>query len=175
MLWAGQSESIHVFVFWSFALAQPLYDLIGRNAEFLVAHGAGVTDLLALVVLLSLAPPLVLVLAEAAIGFISVAAKRWFHRIIVATLVTLVLLPLFKRIDPDAVLLPLVGSLVVAIASTAAYAVWPTLRTFCSVLSPAVVIFPVVFIFFTPVERLLFVDMRRNARAFSSRERRPSS
>ena len=64
-------ESIHLFVLWSFAVAQPLYDLIGSNAEFLVAHGAGVTDLLALVVLLSLAPPLVLVLAEAAIGFIS--------------------------------------------------------------------------------------------------------
>jgi hypothetical protein len=36
-LWAGQAESIHLFVFWSFAVAQPLYDLVGRNAEFLVA------------------------------------------------------------------------------------------------------------------------------------------
>ena len=64
---------------------------------------------------------------------------------------------MFKRIDPDAVLLPLIGSLAVAIAFTAAYAVWPTVRSFCSVLSPAVLIFPVVFIFFTPVERLLLV------------------
>ena len=41
-VWAGQAESIHLFVLWSFAVAQPLYDLIGGNAEFLVAHGAGV-------------------------------------------------------------------------------------------------------------------------------------
>ena len=52
-------------------------------------------------------------------------------------------------------LLSLIGSLVVAIAFTAAYAVWPTLRTFCSALSPAVVIFPAFFMFFTPVQLLV--------------------
>jgi hypothetical protein len=44
--WAEHSESIHLFVLWSFAVAQPLYDLIGGNAEFLVARGElEITDL----------------------------------------------------------------------------------------------------------------------------------
>jgi hypothetical protein len=171
-VWTGHSKSLHLFVLWSFAVAQPLYDLIGGNAEFLVAHGAGVVDLIALVVLLSLAPPLVLVLAEAAIGLISPAARRWWHRIIVALLVALILLPLLKRIDPDAVLVPLIGSLAAAIAFTVAYAVSPTVRSFCSVLSPAVLIFPVIFIFFTPVERLL-LGGREKERAGLQLERTP--
>ena len=171
-VWAGHAESIHLFVFWSFAVAQPLYDLIGRNAEFLVAHGAGVIDLIALVVLLSLAPPLALVLAEATIGLISPAARRWLHRIIVELLAALVFLPLFKRIDPDAVLLPLIGSLAAAIAFTIAYAISPTVRSFCSVLSPAVVIFPVFFIFFTPVKHLL-LGGREEERAGLQLERTP--
>src|SRR5262245_49086040 len=54
---------LHVATLAGFAFAQPLYDLLGRNAEFFVSHGCGRGDLLLLIGALSLLLPGVLVLA----------------------------------------------------------------------------------------------------------------
>ena len=46
-------------------MAQPLYDLLGRNATFFIAHQADGRDLLLFCILLSFALPLALTLAIA--------------------------------------------------------------------------------------------------------------
>jgi arylsulfatase A-like enzyme len=54
-----------------FAVAQPLYDLLGRNATFFIAHQADGRDLLLLSLLLSLGLPLALTLAVATLGVLN--------------------------------------------------------------------------------------------------------
>jgi hypothetical protein len=50
----------HLFVLSAFAIAQPVFDLLGRNAEFLSSHAAGAPEIFGLVALLLAAPPLLL-------------------------------------------------------------------------------------------------------------------
>ena len=59
------TEALHLFVLSSFAVAQPIYDLVGSNAEFFVAHRAGPGTIAAFVLALSVGLPALLVLIEA--------------------------------------------------------------------------------------------------------------
>ncbi len=49
---------------WSFAVAQPLFDLLGDGPEFFVARGNTRGDILLLAFGLTLLPPLVLIAVE---------------------------------------------------------------------------------------------------------------
>ena len=51
-------HSLHLATLFGFAVAQPLFDLIGRHPEFLVAQGIGTADLVACALGLALALPL---------------------------------------------------------------------------------------------------------------------
>jgi Sulfatase len=153
-----QTEGFHISVLWSFAVAQPLYDLLGRQPEFFAAHMAGPADLVAFVLLLSVAPPLLYAAALSLIGAISPALRRWSHLLSVAVLFGFTMLPVLKRIDAEHAAVVLIGSLLLAIAFAAAYALCVSIRTFCTVLAPAVILFPLLFLFFTPVVRLLLPE-----------------
>ena len=48
---------LHVAALWAIAVAQPLFDLLGNNPEFFVAHRAGAADVLAVALALALLPP----------------------------------------------------------------------------------------------------------------------
>lgn len=50
----------HLFVLSAFAIAQPIFDLLSRNAEFLSSHAVGPAELFGLLGLLLLGPPAVL-------------------------------------------------------------------------------------------------------------------
>jgi hypothetical protein len=62
---------IHLAVLWSFAVAQPLLDLLGKTPEFFVARGNGRADILVLAFGIVLVPPLVLGVVEALASLIS--------------------------------------------------------------------------------------------------------
>ena len=81
---------LHLFALTSFAVSQPLYDLIGRNAEFLVAHRAGPWTIGALIAILSLALPLALIAIVDAVRLASARAAGWVQRILVGLLAGLV-------------------------------------------------------------------------------------
>ena len=49
--------ALHVAALWAIAVAQPLFDLLGNNPEFFVAHRAGAADVLAVTLALALLPP----------------------------------------------------------------------------------------------------------------------
>src|SRR5215204_5211602 len=51
--------ALHLGGLWALALAQPLLDLLGRNAEFFVARGSTTGDILLLAFGYTLVPPLV--------------------------------------------------------------------------------------------------------------------
>jgi hypothetical protein len=142
---------LHLFTLGSFAVAQPLYDLIGRNVEFLVAHHAGRGTIAALVLTLSIALPLALV---AVVDVFRLAGARiWTiaHRAAMCLLVALIVAGALNEYTAR-IVLP--AAIVAGIAAVLVYR-FGTARTFMTVLSPAVLIFPLVFLFGTPVSRLI--------------------
>jgi hypothetical protein len=158
---------LHVFALTSFAVSQPLYDLIGRNAEFLVAHRAGPWTIAALIAILSLVLPLVLIALVTAVRLASARAAGWVLTILVGLLAGLVAANAVRAMPAAAALAIASGT---ALAVAFAYRV-PSVRMFLTVASPAAVIFPLVFAMATPVSRLLWP--RQAGHATGTLARRP--
>lgn len=149
-------EWLHIFVLCSFAVAQPLFDILSRNAEFFAHRQSQQIDLLLLVVVLSLLLPALLGCSVVLAGWISRAAGRWLHLALVALLGALTLLPVVKRVDalPDGAVVALGAAL--GVATAIGYMRARFVRTVLTVLAPCVGLFPVLFLFNSPVARLLF-------------------
>jgi hypothetical protein len=149
------SEYLHLFVLVSFALAQPLYDLLGQNPEFFVAHRAGPLVIIGLVLLLSTGVPIVLCLMEIAVRPFGEGIRRGLHFIFIGLLVFLTLLPLFKRLIPLGDFLILAPALLLALVLAFMYQTLQPIRMFMTVLIPVVLIFPLWLLAMTPVVRLV--------------------
>ena len=149
LLWNGA----HLAVLSAFALAQPLFDLLSDNPEFFAARGSSAFDIISFSVLLIVVPPAVLVLIELLVGLASEKARDVVHLVFIGLGVALIALQALKDIDAsDAVLI----GLSVALAIGAAVAYWRAepVRSFMSVLSPAPLVFLILFLFFSPVNKL---------------------
>ncbi len=66
--------ALHLGGLWALAFAQPLFDLLGRNAQFFVARGSTAGDILLLAFVYALVPPLVGAAIVAGLGRIRPAA-----------------------------------------------------------------------------------------------------
>ena len=150
------TDALHIFVLCGFAIAQPLLDLMGRTAEFFVVRRSQPTDVVLLVLLVCLLLPALLVLVEAAAGRVGPRVRQAVHGMIVAVLVAAIALPALKRLDgiPGAYLVA--GATLLGVALTVGYLRLASLRFYLTVLSPAVLIFPGLFLFFSPVSKVVF-------------------
>jgi Sulfatase len=144
----------------SFAVAQPLFGLLGRNPEFFAVRGSPGGDIVLFAVALVVVPPLVLVGIEALAGLAGWRVLRVVHAVLVAAVGTLIAVHIVKRIGA----LPLAIDLVLALAAGVALA-WALVirrvrpvRTFAMVLSPAPVLFLALFLFASPVTELVLPD-----------------
>jgi hypothetical protein len=148
----------HLAALSSFALAQPLFDLLKSNPEFFAARGSTSFDIVSYAVLLVLVPPLVLTLVEALVGLASRRAARVVHVVFVALIVALIAAQALKKAigGSDPVLIGL--SLLVGALLAAAYARADGVRSFLSILSPAPIVFLCLFLFTAPVSKLLFAE-----------------
>lgn len=144
------ADGAHVMTLVGFALAQPLYDLLGRNASFFVFHRAQPLDILLIVLLLSLVVPGLLA------GLVLLLPGRRRTVPVVLTLLTaLVLTPILGRIGA----LPAVVVVGLALLGGAAFS-WcrcrySLVRSFLLALTPAFVVFPALFLSGAQVARLL--------------------
>ncbi|MDX2167429.1 MAG: sulfatase-like hydrolase/transferase [Deltaproteobacteria bacterium] len=147
--------ALHLFALSGFAVAQPLYDLLGRYPTFFVAHGAAPATIVGFALAFAVLPPLL------PIAFTTVARlfgpRAWWaaQLLCVSGLVGLTVLPPLHR----AVALP--PSLALGVAAVAgglaarAYAQRHAVRQLCSLLAVTAVIFPLVFLFHSPVASLV--------------------
>ncbi len=147
--------ALHLLVLWSFAIVQPLFSDLARNAEFFVARGNTGAEILLFAFVLVLGPPAVMLVVEIAAGLFGPRVARATHLVLVGLLAALVAIGLLKRVLPDtsAVLLPLTALVAAAIAL--AYARWQALRSVLTVLCVAPVIFLVSFLLLSPVSQLI--------------------
>ena len=144
----------HVFVLSAFAFAQPLFDLLSRNAEFFAVRGSTRWDIVAFAAGILLLPAVALVLLEAGALALDVLVWRALHLVVVAVLSGLVVLyALQTRVDlgRGLVVLSAFGGAGLA----ALYLRAPPFRTFLTVLVPAPLLMAGLFLFDSPVSRLL--------------------
>ncbi len=146
----------HTFVLFGMVVAQPVYDLFSRNPEFFVAHKTLPSDIFLFAFFFSIVIPSTLTIGEILLRRISPLAGRFFHTMVIGVLVTLLALQLLKSGNRLPAPLVITGALLLGVGSSIIYEKNKKVRLYLNYISPAFLIFPIVFIFFSPVSRLAF-------------------
>ncbi|MFH1724554.1 MAG: sulfatase-like hydrolase/transferase [Elusimicrobiota bacterium] len=149
---------LQVAVLSAFALAQPLYELVGRHPGFLVAHRAGPAEIAGLAFLLSVLMPALLALPVCLAGLAGERAGARTGAFLVAAPASLLALQVLKRLPH--VPAPLLLAAACAAGTAAAWALRRTraARLFALALAPSVLVFPAAFLLGGPVRSMLLAS-----------------
>ena len=145
---------LELSVLTAFAITQPLLDVTGRAPEFFVFRRAERTDIVLFLLIVTFAPTLVLWIVEQVVGLAGELAKRAVHLLFVTLLLTALAIQIAKKLIPDRGYSLLGLALVLAAAATVLLVRSSTLRTFLSYLTPAPLIFALLFLL-SPVGALV--------------------
>ncbi len=152
---------LHLAVLTGFALAQPLYDRLGDRPAYVADMRVGFWALAVLAILLSLVVPLLLAGVIGGVGRLAPVARAPLFSTAIYALFALTLLPMAKRCDSY---LPpwLVISLALAGAggATWAYFAFRRIRSVVTAASPAIVVFPALFLFYSPLANSFFSTLQ---------------
>jgi hypothetical protein len=149
---------LHLAVLSTFALAQPLFDLLSDNPEFFAARGSTAMEVIVFAVLLVVVPPTLLLAIEWLIGLAGDGPRRIAHLVFIALLAAVIFVQALKdAIDAsDAVLIGISAAL--GAGAALLYARAEPVRSFMSVLSPAPLVFLILFLFVSPVSKITLAD-----------------
>ena len=151
-------DALHIFVLSGFALAQPLFALMSQYAAFFVARKSEPIDIILLVFILCLVLPGIGVLFELLASVFGRRFRKALHWFMVATLSAVIALQVLNKIFEIPGLHLIVIASALGVAATIAYVRLRPARVFLTVLSPAILIFPGLFLFNSPVHRVVFPD-----------------
>jgi hypothetical protein len=148
-------RALHLFGLCGLAFVAPVLDLLGRNATFFVAHDTGRVNIVLFALTLVLLPPAVLFAVVSGISFASRAAGRLAMAATVGVLVAITIVPPIDRRASLSTLMFALAGAAIAVGAGTAYARLAAVRTFATYLSPAPVLFCVLFLFTSPVSALV--------------------
>ncbi|MEK6276083.1 MAG: sulfatase-like hydrolase/transferase [Actinomycetota bacterium] len=149
-------RSAQLTVLTGFALAQPLFDILGRNATFFVARRSTGLEIVLLALALTFLPTLVLILAELGAGLVSPRLAHGLHLFFIGALVMLVALQALKKLGLLSGSTPLlVVSALLGAVALLLYAEARAVHTFLAVLSPAPLLFLALFLGTSDVSKLI--------------------
>ncbi|MXY17814.1 MAG: sulfatase-like hydrolase/transferase [Acidobacteria bacterium] len=149
-------QALHIVGLWCLAVAQPIFDVVGRSPEFFIAHDTRPGDLLGLVAVVCLGGPAACLLLVRLAGL--AGGPRWRRRIatgVIAGLAATVALAALKPFSGAD------GGYLVALAALAGagaavvYRGFAPARLFATFLAPATLVVPALFLFTPGVGRLL--------------------
>jgi hypothetical protein len=149
---------VTVWVAFAFAVAQPLFDMLGRGADFFVAHRTSPLEIVLLAVVLAIVLPLGCGAVLVVVGRLAPRLGLALHAAVFGGLIALFVLQVLTRV---AALASLPGLVLVAVALVGGAAAVAALhrakaaRTFFRVVSPAPVLFAVLFLLASPVRMLI--------------------
>jgi hypothetical protein len=141
-------------VLWSFAVAQPLFDVLSDSPEFFVARGNSAADIVVLAIVVTVVPPTAAVLVELLVRR-AARVRLALHLALVAVLGAAIALQLSDDLfgGTSAVLIP---AAVAAGAGVAfGYARTRLVPSILTVLAPVPVVFACAFLFLSPVSKLV--------------------
>jgi hypothetical protein len=142
-------------VLWSFAVVEPLLNLLGDAPEFFVARENTRADIVLFALGLTLVPPVLLMGIEVCAAQASRQLRRAVHLFLVAALSAAFVLQLIKDTPGGsaAVLIPV--AIAAGILAAALYERTQFARSLLTFLSPAPLVFLVVFLMVSPVSKLV--------------------
>jgi len=150
---------LHLLVLWNFAVAQPLFDLFSRTAEFFVLRQSPALDVVLFAVLLSIVVPALGVLIVWGIRAVDAGLSVGLHVLLIgglSAMLALQALQMLQTLPHISGLILMLGAGGVGLLASVGYHLLPLVRTFCTLLSPGIALFPILFLFFSPVSTLLF-------------------
>jgi hypothetical protein len=159
----------HLSALWAFAVARPLFDLLGDDPRFFLVHEWPGGSIVAFALLVALVPPLVLTAIEAAAGLVRPRLARGLHLGLVAVLVGAIAL---EALAITATVPALALALVAGVLAAWAYARMREARSLLSLLAPAPLVFLVLFLLFSDASKLVLSEPVE-VRASSERARAP--
>jgi Sulfatase len=142
--------ALHLLVLSSFAIAQPLFDLLGRNGEFFAARDSTSWDVVLFAFGLLLVPPAVLLGVEA---ITPRRARGVLQALFVAGLVGLIVLAGIRH-GGGAGWVVVASATLIGLGVAALYAAVPAARLVVTVLAPAPVLFLGLFLLHSDAARL---------------------
>jgi hypothetical protein len=147
---------VHVTTLAGFAIAQPIFNLLAGTSQFFGVRGSTSTEIVVFAVAVVVVPFFVALLLEWLAGLAGEAPRQALHLLFVAGLLTLFSLRALKQaFDPSAAALA-GAALVLGLGGAAFYRRVRAGRSIVDVLTPAPLIFLAIFLFFSPVEKLVF-------------------
>jgi hypothetical protein len=146
---------LHLITLWGFAVAQPIYDLLGKFPTFLVAHDVDANDMLVFILLSSIIFPVCLVFLGWLLGILGKTIHKVFHYSLIFIFFILSILPILKKIPHISDLLVVCLGIIISGAFVYAYHCSNNLRSMISIGSIAILIFPLYFLFLTPVNKIV--------------------
>ncbi len=144
-------EALHIFTLTGFALAQPVFDLLGKNADFFVFRRSASVDIVILSIILSLLIPFLFTGLKYILGRINTTWENNYHRFLIFFLFNLLFLPILKRTHIHSAYIILIISFVASSIATLSYFRFDLVRQFFTILSPATILFPFIFILSSPI------------------------
>lgn len=157
----GLDLVVSVWVLFTFAVAQPLLDLLGRNPEFFLARAAPGVDIALVGLVLVLLIPGLLALLVLLARIVHPTAAVVIHSLLFVTLATILVVSILERTPaqslPDG--LELAAGGLIGLAGWLAYhRQWGPTRSFLRYASIGPPVFFVMFLFFSPSSQLFLAS-----------------
>ena len=152
----GIRQALHIFGLFNLAVAQPLLDILGKNATFFVANHLKTGDIILMVAGLCIAIPALLTGLVIVCRLFGKMASDVVLLVLVGILVGLIFLPFAKRIPAMPGIAMIVLSVLAGVGIAVLYARAQHIRSFMNAISLAIIIVPSVFLFASPVSKLVF-------------------
>ena len=150
-----KSDILVVCALCAVAVAQPLYDVLGNGAAFFIAHDAGRFEILIFVLTLSIALPALIIFIELIAGLFGPSVRRVFHYSAVALLAWAYALGTLNKFTDANSVLVLAGSGLLGLILALLIAKLQSVRNITAIVSFAVILLPALFLFMTPVSRIV--------------------
>ena len=139
-------DGLHLLVLSSFALAQPLFDILARYPVFFTANKSQPEDIVTFVLTVMFAPFLFILLIELFGSLVGRPIKGYLHFCLVALLVAVIFLPIVDRLQPLSGTIVVVSSVTIGIVVSWLYYRTSVIRSLLTFMSPAVLVFPLIFV-----------------------------
>jgi len=153
---------LHLTALSCLAVAQPLLDLLGRNAEFFVIRRFDRVEILALVVVLLLAVPLPFIVIEASLVRLPWRIQRMAHLLFVWFFSALLVMFVVRRLDTIPAVGQIAAAMLLGLVGTIVYSRNKGLRSFVGLLAIGLVAVPLVFVSKPEIWRLLSLRTATN-------------
>ena len=145
---------LHLGALASLSVAQPIFDLLSRYPQFLVAHHAGLVEVLLLVLLPTLLIPGSVVTLELILNRI-LGARFRFRGMGFALFVFPLALLILKLLEGAPGTLLVVAAVLLAWCGRRLYLLFPTVRQYMTFLTPVILIVPILFLTGSSVQKII--------------------